>query len=55
MIKVEARRKISNALKGEYDKYVTELQDNIKIFEEENFQKCMLEYISTFEKNIKEF
>jgi len=48
--KSEARRKISNALRGEYDKYVTELQDNIRIFEEENFQKCMLGYISTFEK-----
>ncbi len=46
----DAKIKIVKALKGDFDKYLIELQEHVKKFSEENFQKNMINYLSKFEK-----
>ena len=47
---IRNKMKIEAALKGDFDKYLPELQEHVKKFSEENFQKKILEYLSRFEK-----
>ena len=46
----DAKKKIEYALKGNFDKHLIELQEYIKKFSEENFQKNIISYLSKFEK-----
>jgi len=48
--KNDAKKKIESALRGDFDKYLIELQEHIKKFSEENFQKNIINYLSKFEK-----
>ena len=43
--KNDAKRKIESALRGDFDKYLIELQEYVKKFSEENFQKNMINYL----------
>lgn len=47
----DAKMKIEAALRGDFDKYLPELQEYVKKFSEENFQKNMVSYLAKFEKN----
>ena len=50
----DAEEKIQLALRGEFDNYLIELQEHVKKFTEENFQKNIISYLSRFEKNNKD-
>lgn len=50
----DAIKKIDLALKGNFDKYLDELQQHIKKFSEDNFQKNIINYLLKFENNIKD-
>ena len=50
----DAGKKIESALSGEFDSYLIELQEHVKKFTEENFQKNIIDYLSLFEKNNKD-
>lgn len=50
----DAKKKIESALRGNFDKYLLELQEHVKKFSEENFQKNIIDYLSRFEKNNKD-
>ncbi len=50
----DARKKIEAALRGNFDKYLPELQEHVKKFSEETFQKNIIEHLSNFEKNNNE-
>ena len=49
--KNDARNKIEAALQGDFDKYLIELQEHVKKFSEENFQKNIISYLVKFENN----
>jgi len=42
---VDAQRKIKEAVSGEYDNLLSDLQEHIKQFDERNFQKKVMEYM----------
>jgi glycosyltransferase involved in cell wall biosynthesis len=45
----DAKMKVEAASRGDFDKYLPELQEHVKKFSEENFQKNMIEYLSKFQ------
>jgi len=49
--KNDAKKKVEAAISGDYDKHLKELQQHIKKFSEEIFQKNIISYLSKFEKN----
>ncbi|MDH3312667.1 MAG: glycosyltransferase family 4 protein [Nitrosopumilus sp.] len=50
--KNDAKRKIEFALRGDFDKYLIELQEYVKKFSQENFQKNIINYLDDLENRM---